>query len=345
MKERGGVLPHRERIKRLFLREQIDRIPCFSGMGHITISGLRENGLKFCELHNNPEKMAKAAASSYKLYDYECAVIPFDVCLEAEILGCKINFYEKDYPEAILYPTVEEKIGEEKVIIPKHLEDRGRMGVIREALYLLREDLTVEVPIGAYFLGPFTLAGQIMEREDFLKMILKRPQKAHYLLQLLTDFLIEIVETLAGSDLDYVTIREMGATSDILSPRLFKIFVMPYCQRLFENIPLPKVLHICGSTNSIVEYMMECGADALSFDQKTDIAKTREILGKEALILGNLDPYNLLALGSQEEIRETIRHCIDAGISAIWPGDDIWPEAPDENIRAMIETTRGTKKD
>lgn len=336
------LFSHRERIKRLFQGNHIDRLPCFSGMGHVTLSGLKENGLKFCELHNDPVKMAKAAASSYKLFDYECAVVPFDVCFEAEILGCKINFYHQNYSEDILYPTIEKRIleGEGTLVIPKHLENKGRMSVIKEAIGLLREDLGSELAIGAYILGPFTLAGQIMEREELLKMILKRPQRAHYLLETLTDFLIEIAHTLSECGLDYMTIREMGATSDILSPHLFKVFIVPNCKRLFANIPLPKVLHICGNTNPIVEYMMECGADALSFDQKNDIGRTRERLGDKVIILGNLDPYNLLALGSKEQVKESVKYCIDYGINGIWPGDDIWPEAPDENIRAMIESTR-----
>jgi [methyl-Co(III) methanol-specific corrinoid protein]:coenzyme M methyltransferase len=86
--------------------------------------------------------------------------------------------------------------------------------------------------------------------------------------------------------------------------------------------------------------MAQCGADALSIEKKNRVAETRRKLGKDALIFGDIDGYGILAQGSPEQVEQAVKEAIDAGVSAIWPGCDIWPTAPKENIQAMMAAAR-----
>ena len=97
---------------------------------------------------------------------------------------------------------------------------------------------------------------------------------------------------------------------------------------------------ICGKTNDIAVSMAESGANAISVDQKNDVAETRKKIGDDALLFGNYDPYNVLVSGTQEKIRETVKKCMDDGVSAVWPGCDIWPTVPPENINAMMDEVK-----
>lgn len=329
----------RERILKLFNGEQIDRTPCFSGMGNITTAGLESLNYKFATVHLDPEKMAKAAATTYKYFGFECGVVPFDLCVEAEALGCEINVYA--HSEDILYPTIKKKIihneEEMELTIYDDISKRGRIPLVCEAIRLLKEEIGKDVAIGSYVLGPFTLAGQIMELNDLLKLSFKKPDKVARLLNILTEVIIIVAREYEKAGVDYITVREMGATSDVLSPRVFKSLILPYLKRVFEKITIPSVLHICGKTNDIAPFMVESGARAISVDQKNDLAETRKKLGKNALIFGNYDPYNVLVAGTPDVVRETIKRCIDDGVSAVWPGCDIWPTVPEENFRAMMD--------
>ncbi len=125
----------------------------------------------------------------------------------------------------------------------------------------------------------------------------------------------------------------------MLSPRMFGSLIQPHLQRIFAALDSPKILHICGDTNLIVEQMADCGADAVSFDQKNDIAETRKKLGDDIILLGNLDPYNVLVEGTPEEIDSSVKEIIESGVNAIWPGCDIWPTVPRENMEALITAT------
>jgi len=139
-------------------------------------------------------------------------------------------------------------------------------------------------------------------------------------------------------------VREMGATSDVLSPRVFKSLILPYLKKIFEKLTVPSVLHICGKTNDIVPFMAESGSKAISVDQKNDIAETRKKLGPKALVFGNYDPYNVLVAGTPDLVRQTIRKCMDDGVSAVWPGCDIWPTVPTDNFKAMLDEVRNYRR-
>jgi [methyl-Co(III) methanol-specific corrinoid protein]:coenzyme M methyltransferase len=329
----------RERILKLFAGEPVDRSPCFSGMGNVTTEGLKSLNQKFAATHLDAKMMAAAAASTYKLFGFESAVAPFDLCIEAEAMGCEINVYA--HSEDLLYPTIKKKLihneAEMEIAIPSDLIKRGRVPLMKEAITLIKKDIGNEAAVGTYVLGPFTLAGQIMELNDLLKLSFKKPDKVGKLLDQLSGVIIEVAREYESAGVDYLTVREMGATSDVLSPRVFKSLILPYLKKIFDKLNVPSVLHICGKTNDIVPFMAESGARAISVDQKNDVAETRKKLGPKALVFGNYDPYNVLVAGTPDLVRQTIKKCMDDGVSAVWPGCDIWPTVPPENFKAMMD--------
>ena len=332
----------RERVLKLFAGEAVDRPPCFSGMGNVTTEGLKSLNQKFAATHLDAKMMAAAAASTYKLFGFEGAVAPFDLCIEAEAMGCEINVYA--HSEDLLYPTIKKKLihneAEMEISVPSGLTTRGRIPLMVEAIKLMKKDIGGEAPVGSYVLGPFTLAGQIMELNDLLKLSFKKPDKIGKLLDQLSDVIIQVAREYETAGVDFITVREMGATSDVLSPRVFKSLILPYLKKIFEKLNVPSVLHICGKTNDIVPFMAESGAKAISVDQKNDLAETRKKLGPKALVFGNYDPYNVLVAGTPDLVRQTIKKCMDDGASAVWPGCDIWPTVPAENFKAMMDEVR-----
>jgi [methyl-Co(III) methanol-specific corrinoid protein]:coenzyme M methyltransferase len=338
----------RERVLKLFKGEPVDRVPCFSGMGNITEEGINKLGYKFAAIHSDAKMMADTAATTYKLFGFESGVVPVDLCVEAEAMGCVINVYP--HAEGILYPTIKEKLihkeDEMDIKLPADIGNRGRVPLLREAIKLLKADIGNEVAIGSYVLGPFTLAGQIMELNDLLKLSFKKADKVAKLLDTMADAIIAVAKEFEKAGADFITVREMGATSDVLSPRVFKNLILPPLQKIIKEIKVHSVLHICGKTNDIVTFMMEACPTAISVEQKNDVAETRKKLGKDALIFGNYDPYNVLVSGDENLVRATVRQCIDNGVSAVWPGCDIWPTVPPQNMRAMMDEIKnyGGKK-
>ena len=335
-------LSPRERVMRLFNGEKIDRIPLFSGMGNVTVYGLEEYGWRFPEIHLDAHKMAKMAASSYKLFGFECAVVPFDMGVEAEALGCKVNYYED--ATDILYPTISGKLADKledlDIKLSPDLEKAGRIPVVTEAIHLLKEEIGEKVAVGAWVLGPFTLAGQIVKLKDVYKMTIRQPEIVDQALDILDEIVISIANIYKRSGADYLVIREMGAGESTLNPNIFASMITPHLKRIFAAVGSPKVLHICGETNTIIEDMARCGAEAVSVDQKNRLAESRKKLGDSTILLGNIDPYNTLVEGKPEDVEEAVKIAIATGADGIWPGCDIWPKVSKENMEALVAATR-----
>jgi len=69
-------------------------------------------------------------------------------------------------------------------------------------------------------------------------------------------------------------------------------------------------------------------------------AETRRKLGPNALIFGELDAYNVLCLGKPDQVERAVKEAIDAGVNAVWPGYDIWPTVPKENMEMLMTAAR-----
>jgi len=332
----------RERVLGLLQGKEVDRPACFSGMGNVTTAGLDQFGYKFARVHGDARMMADTAASSYRLFGYECAVVPYDLCLEAEAIGCVMNPYEQ--VDQLLYPTIKEKVvhAEEEMTtfpIPDNIASRGRVPVVCEAIKLLKADIGDEVAIGSYVLGPFTLAGQLMDLNDLFKLSFKSPGQVGVMLDRLAGVIIDIARALHAAGADYITVREMGATTDVLSPKVFRNVIFPPLKKVREALGgIPTVLHICGGTNKIMNILNEVGCNAISVETKNDLAQSRNDIGYEPLLFGNIDAYNVLVNGSPETVEKATLAALEGSVDAVWPSCDIWPTAPVENLKAMTET-------
>lgn len=332
----------RERVLALFAGERQHPTPVFSGMGSVTIHGVRETGIPFARLHTDAAGMAQAAASSWRLFGYEAVVVPFDLGIEAEAMGRTLNFYD-GRGEDILYPTVRDKseAKADNFVIPDDLEKRGRIPLVCDAIRQLKQSVGDQVVIGTYVLGPFTLAGQNLELDQLLKLSAKSRDEMGVILEKASTVAERVAKAFRAAGADFIDVREMGAASDILSPRMFRSLIQPHLRRLFAVLKdMPTVLHICGTTQNIVGDMADCGATAISVDQKNDLAASRATVGPNVLLFGNLDPYKVLVQGTPEDVRRAVRSCVEAGADAIWPGCDIWPTVPAENMRAMMAAAR-----
>ncbi|RJR42339.1 MAG: methyltransferase [Desulfobacteraceae bacterium] len=330
----------RERIAKLFRREPIDEMPVFSGQGMVTIQAIEKMGIRFAEVHTSAQYLADSAMISAEIFGFDAVIIPYDLCTVPESLGRGASLYMDS--EEILYPTVPEKWSRiEDVQIPEDFLSRGRMPIVDEAFRILKsESEKKQFAIGGHVLGPLTMAGQVFELDLLLKSLKKDKERFSAFLDRMTELVIKVARHYQELGVDYINIREMGSGTDIISPRMWRSLVQPNLIKVFDALQSPAVLHICGSTDLIVEMMNECGADALSVDYKNTVKETRRKLGNDVLILGDFDPFGTLVKMDFREVEPVIRKCIEDGVDAVWPGCDIWPAVKKENVEAYVRAVR-----
>ncbi len=341
-----------ERVKRFFNREPVDRMPFFTGMGMVLLPAIKKLGYNFPTIHRNAENMALAAIESARMFNLDSVVIPFDMCMESEALGNEISLYEDS--EDILYPTIPYKNWAEldQVEITQDdidtIMDKYPMNLLPEAIKIVKKEAP-ELPVGAWQLGPFTQCGQTIELDKVLKAVFKQTELVESILDKFSDMIINIGKALQAAGADFITLREPGVAADLLSPKTFRELIKPRLTRILSAWESPKVLHICGSTDPLVEMMWECvvdsGGQGISFDIKNNLVETRKKLGNDAIILGNFDVFQLPCAEETtvEQAVEGIKTNIDGLVDAVWPGCDLWPDIKADNLIAMEKTSREYK--
>lgn len=332
----------KERVTHFFKRKPVDRMPCFSGMGTVTVQAIDKMGIRFAQVHGSAEYLAGSAITSAEMFGFDGVVVPYDMCTVPEALGRGVSLY--DDAEGILYPTVPSKWATlDEVDMPDDVNvifEQGRMPVVDEALKIVKGHDGGKLAVGGWVLGPFTMAGQLIELDVLLKGLRKDKDRVEAFLSRMTDLVITVAKHYQDVGVDYINIREMGSGTDLLSPRMWKTLIKPNLEKVFAELKSPRINHICGSTDLIIEMMNDCGADAVSVDQKNDVAESRNKLGDDAMILGNFDPYGTLVQMEASEVGEVIKKCIDDGVDAVWPGCDLWPDVKEENVKAYVDAVR-----
>ncbi len=330
-------MTNRQTILDLLSGKRIKAQPAFSGLIHITTEGLQSEDITLYEAHHDPNKMAHAAASTFRLAGTPSAALPLDLCAPAEALGSQLNFYGGEdtrfpQPTRSLLPST-------GYLNTAYMESadflsKGRLPLICEAIRILKENVGGEAAISGILPGPYTLMLYLIEPGGLFGEMKREPNLVLDALSHLSSFLSQVGQAYRDAGADFITIHDMGGSPGFIGPAKFEQFVYPALQFLITNLPSPRVLSICGDTNKSMHLLAQTGAEAISVDQTNDLAASRAALA-DTLLFGNIDPVGALWQGNVAEITEAIRRAREAGVDAVWPGCDLVPQTPIENLRAM----------
>lgn len=325
----------REKIISLLSGQKLDTVPAFSGLIHVTAEGLECEGLKLHEVHHDAGKMARAAASTFKLTGMPSATLPLDLCAPAEALGSELNFYDDG---RLQFPQVRRVIFESTRDIGKWVTGnwgKGRTQLICEAIRLVKEEIGGEVVISGLIPGPYTLLLYLCNLPNMVREMKKEPLMVLDALFHLSSFLAEIGKAYREAGADFITIHDMGGSAGFVGPSVYEQFVFPSEKDLIGKLPKPRALSVCGRMDSALTLFAQTGAEAVSVDQVTDLRSAREAL-RDVLLFGNLDPLETLLRGDEAQVAEAVAGAKEAGVDAVWPGCDLVLTTPVQNIRRML---------
>ena len=190
--------------------------------------------------------------------------------------------------------------------------------------------------------GPLSSASRILGMDNLMLKLVTEPALVKTLLEKLTQFIISFTDALIEAGADIIFLPEPAGSTNLISPGMFREFVFPILKRQIEQIGRPTVLHICGKIIPIVRDMADTDAEILSIDQDVSIQKARELIDDNVALGGNIDPIEVLAKKTPEEISRISRmNCHEGGANfVLMPGCTITPDTPVENIRAMMNVAK-----
>jgi [methyl-Co(III) methanol-specific corrinoid protein]:coenzyme M methyltransferase len=318
---------------------EADRVPCVNTTSVATKGFMEACDAYWPEAHHNPGKMAKLGSAAHRLCGLDNVSVPFCMTVEAEALGSVIDFHEG----SVRWPSIREVqvVDPSDLTIPEDVSEAGRVPVVVKAIRLLKGEYEGEVPVNAYMAPPFTsISSYLVDSISFLKWLRRSPETVHEFCRATIDTYVEIANLYGEAGADVITLHEMGASTDIISPTHFDEFVKPYISELTRRVKTPTVLNICGSTMAILESMMGCGAAAIAVDERTAIHDARSLVNAKKPgypIIGNIHAYEVIHTGPAERITGAVESALIEGVDMVAPGCDFWLETPTDNIKAFVD--------
>jgi [methyl-Co(III) methanol-specific corrinoid protein]:coenzyme M methyltransferase len=332
----------KERVMAVLNHEKADRMPCFGANSTVTYEQMEKVGAFWPEGHEKGEVMAKQALAAHTVLGFDAVRVPFSQTFEAEALGCKLKpgsgpDGEEGIP-GIDHPPPYEL--DDTPQFPDDFLDRGTIPELLKAVRILKEQLKGEVPVVAGIIGPFTIAGALLEIVTLLKATIRAPEKIKPFLDVAEKAGTTLANALVEAGADMIACEDMTASPLLIRANAYRDLELPYQQKQFAAISVPKILHICGNVDSIVGYMGQTGADILSLEPKASTQLAREVCGPEIILMGGADVAEVLYLKDPETVRRECRKCIDDGIQILAPGCAVAPGTSTANLLAMVETAR-----
>jgi len=329
-----------ERIKAALEGRQPD---CTPVMLHNFMMAAYEAGFTMQEFREDPRKIAESFIKSVEKYEYDGIMIDIDTVTLAGAVGVPIDFPVNEPARSHLGCL--SSLSDIDKLPPVIVENYKYVQIWLEAVRLLKEYFKNEIYIrGNCDQDPFSIASMMRTPQEWYIDLIGNEQDAHNLLEYCTDVTCQFIDLMAETGSDMLSNGDSPAGPDLISPEMYIKFALPYEKKIVEKAHghhLPYALHICGNTDSILEYMLETGTDALELDYKTNAKKARDVLQGKTTFIGNIDPSDILARGSIEEVREKTREVInifaDTPRFILNAGCAIPSITPSQNIHEMIK--------
>jgi MtaA/CmuA family methyltransferase len=328
-----------DRFNDALLGKPKDHVPLFPLIAGWAVANFSD--LPLSELVLDPKGIVATQIRARESTGYDALWAYADSLYIPEAFGCRVRFLETGPLADPLPLTITSLEDVERVPLPDARRE-GRLPLILDAVKGLSDYGAGDLPVLGLMEGPFTTACRILEPELIMRMVYKNPAVLEALLDKLTVFLLEFGQALIENGANGIFLPEPTASASMISPSMFRQFVLPRLKTLTEKLPVPCILHICGDTSPTLKAMGECGARVLSLDQCMDLSRSRGIV-PEAVLGGNVDPINSLLMGSKEQVVNDTLTCLrSAGTKRflLMSGCGVPPNTPLKNVEIMIKTAK-----
>lgn len=340
------MLTTKKRLLDVLEGNDVDRPPCICPggmMNMVTTDLIEQEGVDFSKAHHDPFIMADLAQRVYDQGCFENYGVPFCMTIEAEAFGAEVVFGNNTVePHVSAYKM--DSVNKWRTLAAVD-HTKGRSSVVLEAIKLLK-DRDATVAIIGNITGPISTASSIMEPVDFYKELRKKNKEAHAYMTLVTESLVEFALLQIEAGADIIAISDPSGTGEILGPKLFLEFAVPYLNKIVEAADakgIPTIIHICGQMKNVYKEVSQIKSNALSFDAMVHMDQTREQLPNRC-IMGNLSTY-ALEFASPDKIKALTKQCLDHKVDIIAPACGLGMKSPLKNVQAILETVKEEAKD
>jgi uroporphyrinogen decarboxylase len=247
----------------------------------------------------------KAIADRYPTL---AAVSNMDLSVEAEAFGANITYHDDEVPSVSgrLVDTAEDA---RNLQIPA--VGAGRTGECVKAISIASHTIK-DRPVLAGVIGPFSLAGRLMEMTEIMYKAIDEPETVHTVLEKAASFLLAYIQALKKAGANGVLMAEPAA--GLLSPDWNIEFSANYIKRIVSAVQDDQFLfvyHNCGNVAPLIPAIVATGAKAFHFGNAVSLPEIIRQIPADRLVLGNIDPARQIANGTPASINMAVRNLLE----------------------------------
>ena len=299
-------------------------------------------GCSVKEVVTNSRVQADCMIAIAKQYDMAAAVGPMDLSVEAEAFGASVVFSDHEVP-TVADPILDIDAPEEAETLHVPKVGDGRTGIYVEAIGLAKCEIT-DRPVLAGCIGPFSLAGRLLDMSNVMIACVEEPEMLEGILEKTTAFLTQYITAMKEAGADGIVMAEPAA--GLLSPALNEEFSVPYVKQIFNALQDENFIccyHNCGPyVPRQLDDILEVGADIYHFGDAIDLNDVKDRIPADVFFSGNVSPVTAFKTGTPQTMKEETLSVLEkcGSMKNFIPssGCDIPPDASHENAQCFFET-------
>ena len=327
-----------KRNMKLWVKELLES-PKKKAMPVLSFPSIQLMGITVKQLIMSSDLQAEGMKRVAERTSAAAAVSMMDLSLEAECFGSTIRFSEDEVPTVIGSVVSSEEEAQALQVPPI---GAGRTSIYIEAIEKATK-LIQDRPIFAGVIGPFSLAGRLMDVSEAMAYCYDEPDMVHIVLEKVTQFIISYILEYKRVGANGVMIAEPLA--GLLSPDLAAEFSAVYVKKIVDAVQdddFIVIYHNCGNyTIQQNDSILGIGAPVVHFGNAIDMAEMMKHIPAHIVAGGNVDPVSQFRHGTVDsmkaETKAIMEKCCVYPNFLISSGCDIPPLAKWENIDAFFE--------
>ncbi len=265
-------------------------------------------GITVRELISSADMQAKGMLAIAEKCNVGAALNMMDLSVEAEAFGAKIRFYDDDVP-AVEKGIIDDIADAQRIIVPEI--GAGRTQICIDGIKRAKERIT-DIPVFCGVIGPYSLAGRLFDMTELMMECFDSPDDVKILLSKAAEFIIKYIKAFKAVGADGVIMAEPAA--GLLSPSLAQEFSMPFVQQIFNEVNSDNFVvcyHNCGNAaGDMLDMIALLNADIIHLGNAINLRKALEVLPKEKIVMGNINPV-LFRTGTPDGIIDDVHRVSD----------------------------------
>ncbi len=297
----------------------------------------------FIELVETPELAAEVTIQPVDILGVDAAIIFSDILVIPQAMGCPYKMIEQKGPW--FEQTIRNQNDFKKLHIARPEED---LNFVLEAIRITKKELNGRVPLIGFAGAPWTIFAYMTEGSGSKtfsiarKLLYTDPKFSEQLLEMITTSTIAYLKAQIHAGADMVQLFDSWA--GILSPEQYERFSLRYISRICDQITEVPVTVFAKGAFFARSQMSKLSCRTIGLDWNMDISESRNLIGHDKTLQGNLDPcllysdFDTIKIATENMLKQfgPTKHIANLG-------HGLYPDTNPEAVKVFIETVKNYK--